>query len=299
MFYNNRTNRMEKTPFYAKQKECINCDFKCSKQSDWDRHVSTAKHINRTKFVQNYAKKSQTFKCCYCNKEYFARTSLWYHKKKCKEPTVADVFANNDTQQITELMLKMIEQNKDLTDKIVKLAKNSVNNYGTNNVNSYNKFNLNLFLNEKCKDAINISDFVNSLVVSVKDLEETANLGYAEGISKIFLDGLLNMNTHSRPIHCNDLKRETLYIKDQDKWEKDNESNDKITKAIKSVAHKNMKMIPEWIRQNSDYNDISSKTNDKYLKIVMNSMSGSTEDEQKKNVNKIISNIAKETLIIK
>jgi hypothetical protein len=165
--------------------------------------------------------------------------------------------------------------------------------------NIHNKFNLNVFLNEQCKDAINISDFVNSLVVSVKDLEETAKLGYTEGISKIFLDGLLNMNTHSRPIHCSDSKREILYIKDQDKWEKDNETNDKITKAIKTVAHKNMKMIPEWIKQHPDYNDVNSKTNDKYLKIVMNSMSGSTEEEQKRNVNKIISNIAKETVIIK
>lgn len=291
---------MKKTPNYAKKFECNNCNFKCCKKSDWDRHISTAKHISRTFLNKNHTEKSHMFKCSYCNKEYSARNSLWYHKKTCKEPTVGEVFANNNTQQITELMLKMIEQNKDLTDKIVQLAQNTGSNYtNTNNVNSHNKFNLNVYLNETCKDAINISDFVNSLVVSVKDLEETAKLGYTEGISKIFLDGLNSMNTHSRPIHCSDSKREILYIKDQDKWEKDNETNDKITKAIKTVAHKNMKMIPEWMKQHPDYNDINSKTNDKYLKIVLNSMSGSTEEEQKKNVNKIISNIAKETIIIK
>lgn len=292
---------MKKTPNYADFFECETCDFKCSKKSDWSRHINTSKHKNRTFLEQNHAKKSQTFKCAYCDREYRARNSLWYHNQKCKEPTVAEIFANNNTQQITELMLKMIEQNKDLTDKIVELAKNSGNNYtnNTNTVNSNNKFNLNVYLNETCKDAINISDFVNSLVVSVKDLEETAKLGYTEGISKIFLDGLLSMNTHSRPIHCSDSKREILYIKDQDKWEKDNETNDKITKAIKTVAHKNMKMIPEWIKQHPDYNDVNSKTNDKYLKIVMNSMSGSTEEEQKKNISKIISNVAKETVIIK
>ena len=290
---------MKKAPTYAKIFECITCDFKCSKKGDLNRHLLTAKHLNRIILEQNCEKKSNTFKCLFCNKEYKARNSLWYHKKKCKEPTVGEVFANNNTQQITELMLKMIEQNKDLTHKIVELTKNSISVTNYTNVNSNNKFNLNVFLNEHCKDAINISDFVSSLVVSVKDLEETARLGYTEGISKIFLNGLLNLNTHSRPIHCSDSKREVLYIKDQDKWEKDNDTNDKITKEIKSIAHKNMKMIPEWIKEHPDYNDVYSKTNDKYLKIVMNSMSGSTEEEQKKNINKIISNLAKETIIVK
>lgn len=291
---------MKNTPFYTNFFECIPCNFKCSKKSDWDRHKSTAKHITRTDLEQNYAEKSVTYKCSYCNKEYKARNSLWYHNKKCKEPTVAEVFANNNTQQITEIMLKMLEQNKDLTDKIFELAKNSGHNYNnTNNVNSHNKFNLNVYLNETCKDAMNITDFVDSLVVSVQDLEETGRLGYTEGISKIFLNGLSNMNVHLRPIHCSDSKREILYIKDQDKWEKDNGTNDKITKAIKTLAYKNMKMIPEWIKQHPDYNDVNSKTNDKYLKIVFNSMSGSTDEEQKKSISKIISNIAKETVIIK
>jgi len=290
---------MKKAPFYTKVFECKPCDFKCSKKSDWNRHLFTAKHLNNINLEQFSAKNSNGFACVFCGKEYKYRNSLWYHNKKCKEPTVGEVFANNNTQQITELMLKMIEQNQDLTDKIVELTKNSVSVTNYTNVNSNNKFNLNVFLNEQCKDAINISDFVSSLVVSVKDLEETARLGYTEGISKIFLNGLLNLSTHSRPIHCSDSKREVLYIKDQDKWEKDNDSNDKIKQAIKSIAYKNMKMIPEWIKEHPDYNDVYSKTNDKYLKIVMNSMSGSTEEEQKKNMNKIISNVAKETMIVK
>jgi len=283
--------------------ECKLCDFKCSKLSNYNIHILTFKHntnIISDNIIENNNLQLSDFKCEICGKKYKGRNGLWYHNKKCKEPTVAEVFANNNTQQITEIMLKMIEQNKDLTDKIFELAKNSGNNYNnTNNVNSHNKFNLNVYLNETCKDAMNITDFVDSLVVTVKDLEETGRLGYTEGISKIFLNGLSNMNTHSRPIHCSDSKREILYIKDKDKWEKDNETNDKITKAIKTVAHKNMKMIPEWVKQHPDYNDVNSKTNDKYLKIVFNSMSGSTEEEQKKNINKIISNVAKETVIIK
>ncbi len=298
------TNSIPKIPKYS----CNSCQYITNNKKDYTKHLSTLKHLKLNDSQHFTTEKSQevpkTYKCVFCDKSYKYRDGLWRHKKTCKEPTVGEVFANNNTQQITELMLKMIEQNKDLTDKIIELSKNSGNNSNitcnlVNNVNSNNKFNLNVYLNETCKDAINISDFVNSLVVSVKDLEETAKLGYTEGISKIFLDGLNNMNTHSRPIHCSDSKREILYIKDQDKWEKDNETNDKITKAIKTVAHKNMKMIPEWMKQHPDYNDINSKTNDKYLKIVLNSMSGSTEEEQKKNVNKIISNIAKETVIIK
>lgn len=282
---------------------CVYCEYITNNKKDYSKHLSTLKHINMNEIQQLTTEKSQDeircYKCKYCDKTYKYRDGLWRHNKKCKEPTVAEVFANNNTQQITELMLKMIEQNKDLTDKICELAKNSGNNYtNTNNVNSHNKFNLNVYLNETCKDAMNITDFVDSLVVSVKDLEETGRLGYTEGISKIFLKGLSNMNTHSRPLHCSDSKRHILYIKDQDKWEKD-ETNDKITKAIKTVAYKNMKMIPEWIKQHPDYNDVNSKTNDKYLQIVLNSMSGSTEEEQKRNINKIISNVVKETVIVK
>ena len=249
---------------------CQNCEYKTDNKKDYIKHLATLKHINLTNITdlstenpQKSQSQQKEFKCKNCGNTYKGRDGLWRHS-------------------------------------IVELAKNSGNNYNnTNNINSNNKFNLNVFLNEQCKDAMNISDFVSSLVVSVKDLEETAKLGYSEGISKIFLNGLQELDTHYRPLHCSDSKREILYIKDQDKWEKENEGNEKIIKAIKTIAHKNMKMIPEWIKENPDYNDSSSKTNDKYLKLVMNSMSGSTEEEQKKNINKIISNVAKEVVINK
>ena len=296
---------MEIMPENAEIFYCKHCDFKSCKKSNYETHLLTLKHQKKTNlnnFEQKNAKKCQTFICYKCQRSFKARNSLWYHNQKCQqnEPTVAEVFANNNTEQLTELILKMVEQNQELTKQIVELAKNSGNNCNnTNTVNSNNKFNLNVFLNETCKDAMNISDFVSSLVVSVKDLEETARLGYSEGISKIFLNGLQELNTHYRPLHCSDSKREILYIKDQDKWEKEDKGNEKIINAIKTIAHKNMKMIPEWIKENPDYNDSTSKTNDKYLKLVMNSMSGSSEEEQKKNINKIISNVAKEVVINK
>jgi len=294
------TQNPKKIPKYY----CEYCEYKTNNKKDFTKHLATLKHSKVDNYngltTENPKKIPKDFKCLLCNKIYKYRDGLWRHSKKCKEPTVAEVFANNNTQQLTELVLKMVEQNQELTKQIIELAKTGGNNHhNTNNINSNNKFNLNVFLNEQCKDAINISDFVSSLVVSVKDLEETAKLGYSEGISRIFLNGLQNLDTHSRPIHCSDSKREILYIKDEDKWEKDNENNDKIIKAIKTIAHKNMKMIPEWMKEHPDYNDSTSKTNDKYFKLVMNSMSGSTEEEQQKNINKIISNVAKEVIIIK
>lgn len=293
----------------AEKFHCKICNFSCFKNSDWARHNDTSKHHRRTKLnglEQENADNISTFICSQCNKEYTARNSLWYHKKKCQGIKETDsqnleVTTVNNTQHLTDLVMKMIEQNQELTKQIIELAKNggSTHNNNTNMINSNNKFNLNVYLNEQCKDAINISDFVKSLVVNVKDLEETARLGYSEGISKIFLDGLQQLDTHIRPIHCSDSKREILYIKDENKWEKESEDNEKIVNAIKHIAHKNMKMIPQWIKEHPDYNDVNSKTNDKYFKIVMNSMSGSTEEEQKKNMNKIISNVAKEVTIMK
>ena len=293
------TENPQKIPKYF----CDHCEYKTSNKKDFTKHLSTRKHQNLDNYnvstTENPQKIPKDFKCNFCDKIYKYRDGLWRHSKKCKEPTTAEVFANNNTQQLTELVMKMVEHNQELTKQIVELSKNGGNNHhNTNNINSNNKFNLNVFLNEQCKDALNISDFVSSLVVSVKDLEETARLGYSEGISKIFLNGL-QLDTHIRPIHCSDSKREILYIKDEDKWEKDNEDNDKIINAIKNIAHKNIKMIPEWIKEHPDYNDVNSKTNDKYFKLVMNSMSGSTEEEQKKNIHKIISNVAKEVVIIK
>ena len=133
----------------------------------------------------------------------------------------------------------------------------------------------------------------------MKDLEETGYLGYVEGISKVVIDNLNALTVHKRPIHCSDSKREVIYIKDDEEWTKDNENKDKMKTVIKKVAHKNMKQIPEWVKTHPECFDSNSKQNDKYLQIVSNSMSGSTEQEQKMNMDKIISKVAKEVIINK
>jgi hypothetical protein len=183
---------------------------------------------------------------------------------------------------------------------MIELAKNSGNNHhNTTNNNNNNNFNLQFFLNDTCKDAMNIMDFVSQLQVGIKDLEETGRLGFAEGISKIFINGLKQININDRPLHCSDSKRETLYIKSNNEWTKENEDKIILTNAIKHVAHKNMKQISEWTKNHPEYNDPDSKQNDKYLQIVSEAMSGSTKEETIKNYNKIIKNIAKETVIEK
>jgi hypothetical protein len=212
---------------------------------------------------------------------------------------------NDGHQQLVEYLMKensefkqlMIDQNKHMME----LAKNAGNhnNNTINTNNTSNNFNLQFFLNETCKDAMNIMEFVDQLQVSVKDLEETGRLGYSEGISKIFINGLKQINISDRPIHCADSKREIVYIKDKNQWNKEDGDKSLLTNAIKHVAHKNMKQIKEWTKVNPEYNDSSSKQNDRYLKIVSNSMNGLTEEETIKNYNKIIKNITKETVIEK
>ena len=226
-------------------------------------------------------------------------------KKKCiaQEPE-QKVEAVQQPQISTNVVLQILKQNEDLqkllvdqTNKIMEMAKEGKNIINNNN-NTTNNFNLNLFLNEKCKDAINITDFVNSLVVTINDLEETARIGYAEGISKIFVNGLKQLDVYKRPIHCSDLKREVLYIKDQDNWEKDDDKTH-LLQAIKVVGNKNIKQISEWQKINPHFKDPESKQNDKYLAMLCNVMSGGSQEETTKNYDKIVRNIVKETVIDK
>jgi hypothetical protein len=261
----------------------------------------TAKHAKLTKVNTFLPKnpltlipdKNAKFICNFCYKEY-SRTGLWKHKKTCNN----DLKDNNDIQVLTKTVLEVVQQNKELTKQICELSKEKSVTNNINNSNNKN-FNINIFLNEQCKNALNITDFVNSLQPQIQDLEETGRLGFVQGISRIFINGLNQLDVHQRPLHCSDFKRETIYIKDSNEWTKENENKDKLTTAIKKVAHKNLQQIQTWQLCNPLYSDPESKQNDKYMKIVYESMSGSTKEESDKNYNKIIKNIAKETVIEK
>ncbi len=288
----------KKTSKNIKQFECESCNFICFKKGDWNRHILRPKHINLTNSDALVTEKTYN---CECGKEYKSRNGLWCHKKKCSEKPMSITSIQDQTELVQYLMKEnsefkqlMIEQNK----QMIELAKKAGGHH--NHVNSHNKtFNLQVFLNETCKNAINISDFINQLQVSISDLEETGKLGFTEGISKIFINGLKDIDIPDRPLHCSDLKRETIYIKNNNEWTKDTEENLLLVNAIKQVSNKNMKQITEWQKVNPEYKDSSSKVNDRYLKIVSESMSGLTKEECDKNYKKIIKNIAKETVIDK
>lgn len=296
---------------------CENCDYGTSKKSSYNDHLTTRKHKKAT--FSNISNENlllscsnlNTYNCNICNKEYKDNSGLWRHRKKCKENFESKNELNSYQEKIehlTNVVLDVFKKNHSLqemlidqSNKMYELAKEGkyITTNNNNNNTTNNTFNLQIFLNEHCKNALNIKDFVESIQVQLSDLENTGRLGYVEGISKIIIHNLEQLNTRERPIHCSDSKRETLYIKDDDQWLKDTEDKAVLTKAIKQVANKNMKQISEWQKENPDYNDSSSKKNDQYLKIICNSMSGSTPEEQKNNINKIVKNIAKEVVIEK
>ena len=296
---------------------CEICDFKCCKKSNYDKHVLTRKHKNTAKILTNTykenaenAENADNF-LCECGKEYKHRQSLYNHKKICKlEEKSNSVVVKENINDKDQLILMLVKQNaeliKETTDfksMMMKVLENGTHNTSNtitnnNNNNSNNKaFNLNLFLNETCKDAMNINDFVESIKLQVSDLENVGEVGFVEGISNIIVKNLNALDVTQRPIHCTDKKRETIYIKDENVWEKD-ESQCKMRRMIKKVVSKNQRLIPKFKEQNPEYNKSSSKVSDKYNKLIIESMGGSGDNDAEKE-DKIVRNIVKNVLVEK
>ena len=275
---------------------CELCDLNCCKTSDYKRHLKTIKHIHRhngNDLEMKKAPKSNQF-ICICGKQLSTNSGLWKHKKVCKHC----IDNTNDNTNDNNNIAMLIKDNNEFKNVIMEFMNKGTNNTIITNSNN-NSFNLHFFLNDTCKDALNITDFVNQLQVGTKDLEETGRLGYAEGISKIFINGLKQLDVSKRPLHCSDIKRETMYIKDENHWTKDDNENMILTNAIKDVAHKNIQQIPIWSKANPEHKDITSKCNDRYMKLVSEAMSGTTMEESDKNYKKIMRNIMKESVIDK
>ena len=294
---------------------CVNCDFKCCKQSDYDRHILTAKHKLLTNTNENFQKNAKVYVCS-CGKQYKHASSLSGHKKKCnykeiinqeKEEEIInqekdDVIINQEDIDYKQLLFKMMEQNNELQQTILgqqETIKEMIPTIGNNNNNTTNnnQFNIQLFLNEDCKDALNIKDFVNSLQLSIKDLTDTGRLGYVDGLSRIFVNALNDMDVRERPIHCTDLKRETVYIKDADKWEKDQEENSKLKKTIRAIENKNLRMIPKWQEENPNYNQMGSNESEEFMQLSITALGGN--EEKGKQHKKIVKNVLREVLIDK
>jgi hypothetical protein len=305
---------------------CNLCDFKCSYKSDWTRHLSTSKHFLSHNGIENgteesiLAEKNERY-FCVCGRSYSSKSNLGKHKKSCASHIKDTVNAENESKldiydlvkylmkenselkhMVIDQSNKMLEQNNKLLEQsnsvVMELAKSNINNTTNNTINhnSNNKaFNLNFFLNETCKNAMNITDFVDSIKLQLSDLISVGELGYVEGISNIIVKNLNALDETERPIHCTDKKRETIYIKDENKWEKDDDDKKKLRKMINRVAYKNQNMFPKFKEQYPDYNDAESKRSDQYSKIVVESMGDSDKEKQ----DKIIKRISKEVCVDK
>ena len=301
---------MECLPKIPKKFCCENCNYNTSSLKDYNKHLTTLKHHNRTKLnnlEQICPKNPSEHICRKCNKIYRARNSLWYHEQKCNKNETENTTDPTDKQLIMILLKQnseIIKENSELRKEqsnvkeiILEIVKNgthnTTNNAVTNNTNSHNKaFNLNFFLNETCKNAMNITDFVDSIKLQLSDFINVGEVGFIEGISDIIVKNLNSLDETVRPIHCTDQKRETFYVKDENIWEKEDEDKKKIQKLIKNVAFKNEKLMKTYKEKYPDYNDPDSNRSDQYSKTVIEAM-----DCKEESRGKIIKNISKATII--
>lgn len=300
---------------------CESCDYTTSSKKDFNKHNNTKKHLSNEKSTISIPKsqKSQSVYECKCGKSYKDNSGLWRHKKTCaiifpannknNKSDVINDFENemNKTESFDKnLLIELLKQNQELQKQLIEMSfknnsntiNNSINDHSIN-TNCNNSFNLQFFLNEKCKDAMNMSEFIDTIKLQLSDLEKFEHDGYADGVSNIILKGLYALDAYLRPIHCSDLKRETVYIKDNDCWVRETDEKLVLKNAIKKVAFKNIKQINEWVKINPDCKDPRTKKFDKYNKIVMNSMSGVSEEEQDDNINKIVRIVTKAVVIDK
>lgn len=285
----------------AGEYECVKCDYKTCRKSSWNKHVITKKHIGSSS--------NERYECDICEKSYKDKSGLWRHTKTC-------VKKNSQEADVAHLTVVIVDQNKIIVDQnkiimaqnkeIVELAKLGVTNAGNNanagnnntNSNNTNHFNLQFFLNETCKDALNLKDFIKTIVIELSDLKNIQTLGYTDGMSAIISNALDSLDTNKRPIHCSDVKRETMYVKEGDVWEKENEDRTNMKDMIRSVEHKNIIKMPEWVKDNPGCVKSDHKDNTTYLKM-MTQVTGGDLTKSEDNVDKIIHKIAKNVIIDK
>ncbi len=284
---------------------CESCDYSTCRKCHFDDHLISLRHCKRKQMETNgntiVGKTSVHCNICEtCCKEFSSRSGLWKHKQKCSLNIKNDSIINTNNNMLTglteQLVIELVKQNKELLE----IVKNGTTNHShnTTHTNSHNKaFNLQFFLNETCKEAMNIGEFVDSLKIQLSDLEHVGENGYIEGISNIIVKNLKELDVTKRPVHCTDKKRETVYIRDNNIWEKD-EDKSKMHKLIKKVAFKNVNMFQKFKEKHPDCLNYKSKYNDQYNTIIYESMGGKGDDDDMKN-EKIIKNVLKEVVVNK
>ena len=324
---------INKSPKLAKKFTCKSCNYACNKESDYRKHLATGKHNKLINVNRQLTQKSQKFTCSICSKEYKSNVGLWKHKKKCNsleynvesttepdptsalpppesahETSTSSIYMTQssmppDITFFTNLVLEVVKNNAELQKQNQEFQKQMLEIYKTtnsvtNNSHSHNKtFNMQIFLNEKCKDAMNIMDFVNSMTLELSDLEDVGKLGYVEGISNIIIRKLNALDVYKRPIHCSDAKREIMYVKDENIWEKENSTYDKLRKAIKHITYKNSSLLVPWSKEHPQCMNNQHHLNDVYIQMMGQAMGG--KESFMDSENKIMKKIAKAVLIDK
>jgi hypothetical protein len=287
---------------------CEFCDFKCFKQSDWDRHGKTIKHAHRVtgnKMETADIQKNAIYKCELCEKEYLTNSGLWKHTKICKfiDESKNTIIQNNNEIHDKDLIMMLIKQNaeiikensefKNMVIEVIKNGTSNTNISNTTTTNSHNKaFNLQFFLNETCKNAMNITEFADSIKLQLSDFENVGDVGFITGISNIIIKNLKALDITQRPLHCTDQKREIIYIKDEDKWEKEDDKKQKFHKFLKKIINKNQRLLLKFQEVYPDYNKYSSPNSTRYDKIVIEALGGRGDNTAEKE-NKILSIISK------
>ena len=270
---------------------CEKCDYTCNKLSLWEKHILTKKH-------RDVKREQSQYECKNCNKLYDRYNSYWAHAKKCKPSEPDHIAIINklilDNQELRSFLIEQSKNTNEIVNKALECCKPVTTNT-TINGNVNNKFNLNVFLNEQCKDAINFADFVKNIEITYQDLENNAQLGFVNGISKIFLDNLKQLGINERPIHCTDVKREIMYIKDEDKWTKETDDA-KLQKAIQTVSYRSMGKLAEWKQENPEYKDCNSEFSQKCLDIQKQTLAGSDRGVY---YPKVIHALAREVVVAK
>lgn len=322
----------EKTPKNDNNYYCENCDFTCSKKSDYVRHLSTAKHKKHEMDNEKEPKNATPYMCS-CGNEYKHASGLSKHKKKCTyiqnstkketeefsedipKPTMEDYLklmkqntelhevvkqSNEIIKQQSGLVQQQIENTAETTKQhteIMKEAIDTVKNAKGNTIN--NNININFFLNDTCKDAMNIADFIDTLKIGMGDLDNFGKGGFIEGVSNVIIKRLNELEVAERPIHCTDLKRKSLYLKDKDTWNKEEPGMNNMKKMIDSVRHKNMMKLPEWQEENPSSRVLSTSKHREYMTIANKVMGGGTDAEDEHNYKSIINKVSGATVLSK
>jgi hypothetical protein len=292
---------MNLMPKNAKKIYCEKCDFTCSKESNWNKHLLTRKHCSRTLLndvEQNNATCNKMYEC-ECGKQYSARNSLWYHKKKCSMVQGENINKSSEFEIDKELLIKMLLKNQDVMEKLAEVMPQLGNNTNSHNTNSHNttnnQFNIQMFLNEHCKNAMNLTDFIQSLPITAETYDSTIENGLTKTMTNMLLTGLNELDILERPIHCTDVSRKTLYVKDDDIWEKDNELLHML-KGIRDLSLKQRTLIKTWQDVNNGWST-DENLQSRMTKLIGNSMTAVENDE--KETGKIIRSISKNVYLDK